>query len=155
MSLRAIAPPKQPTQTLRLLMAVGQNRLFHAVVEQLLDKGLVDLRTCGQRAGQLPGPLKFYRLAGGVYIRSAGVDRLSLLIVAVTAHRIEVLERESQRIDRAVAHHAGPRVSLQRDPLAGGHLGMNAGFQGRHGFRRRVQYATQQMPREKHAAVDR
>ena len=128
-------------------------------MEELLDEGLAGVGAVDEVGGQFAaaaegrfGPLPGLVRAG----RIDRPDRVALpLLGPVAAERVELLEREAERVDHRVAGLAGHGLGLERDPLAGGEVGMGIGSQRHDRLLRRLEHVAQHAPREEHAPVDR
>ena len=87
---------KKSRRSVKLLRPEAQDRLLDQVVEQLLDEGGVRLFAAGQVRRQAACAGERHRFARPGLVGAGGVDRLALLILAVPADGVEVLQGEAQ-----------------------------------------------------------
>src|SRR5690606_24267458 len=84
-----------------------------------------------QVARQIGRSLEANLLPGTIDIVSAGVDRLSALLVPQSPHRIESFERKAQTVDSHVTGHTRSWTGLQFHPLPRRQIGVQVGAERR------------------------
>ena len=97
---------------------VRPDRLLHQILEQLLDKRLVNLVAGGQESGQVAGAGELHELAVARQVRAAGIDRPALLLLPQPARGVESLQGKTQGIDRRMARSGRPPAGFAA-PRAG------------------------------------
>src|SRR5690606_4492050 len=96
-----------------------------------------------------------YPIPSASEIDSAWIDGLVPLPIARAPDGVEGLQRKPQPIDLDMAHLTALRARLQLHSLPRRHLGMERGAERRKGIHRRAYGASQHIPHQKYASMDR
>src|SRR5215203_4481038 len=109
-------------------------------MEQSGDKRLVRLVAVGQELSQILHVLEIGLVAGAIYESPRGIDWFAVILVPITANRIEMFQVEPQRVDDVVAGHAVFGAGLQGDAFTGIQVGMQLWRQRSEGIGGRSQW---------------
>src|SRR6188472_4260400 len=90
-------------QLLGSIDPVCPHRLLYQVVEKLRDEGRMDLRAVREESSQLAGPGEGRGRPGAGLVAAGGIDALAVFLIPVSAHRVEILQGESERVHHAMA----------------------------------------------------
>ena len=132
-------------------------------MEEVLHERLLGIAAGGHVVAKLPRPLKRGCRALPWLVGTRGIDRLlprdgfgrALLYGAIPTDRVELFEREAQRIDHRMAGLAGDAARLDGDAFAGREIGMLVWRQRGDCLLGRLENVAHHAAGEEHAAVDR
>jgi hypothetical protein len=124
-------------------------------MEEPSDERLVRFIAVGDEGREVASALEFHLVARAGHEETGGVDRLGLLFRAEAADGVEMLQRETERVDDGVAAFAIFRVCLQRHPFARAQIRMKLRGKWREGVGRLPQGHAKHVACEEHAAMNR
>ena len=87
----------------QLIRPISQDRLAHGEMEQPGDEGFVRFLAFGEEFGEFACAAEILGLAAACHKRTRGIDGLAVVLIAPAADGVVTLERETQRIDDAMA----------------------------------------------------
>src|SRR5579883_708886 len=146
---------KRFPQFFGLCKPVGTHRLLHEVMERLLGESVVRLGTRGDELREFPRTGELRGGTGPGVVTTGGIHELVIVLLAVPTDRVEVFQREPQRVQNAVAPRAGHRLGLQPDALARGQTWVQVGRDRRERLHRWPDADAEQPSTDEHPAVDR
>src|SRR5207247_568928 len=100
------------SQLRRRPRAEGADRLLDQTMEQALDESILRVFAASQKCGQILDAGKLYPIAGARLEGASGVNGPALLLIAIAADGVKVLQREAKRVDHFVAGLALLRLGL-------------------------------------------